>query len=203
MFPVPIVYDSPVKNGNFSFVSLPPHLLSINRMMVTRQAAATYITQFLTGFNIVMAPEEKGAEKYVKVESFTWDVFIRVVDHLLNNRTSDLDLIIPSVSTKKVSLIQKVKIDLGDFQRFLNNEQRDPRLNEILHPPVSKGQARELMERLEGGKVLTARGLLDYLMSEENNVLDLASLDQYMDMNKPLNHYFVNSSHNTYLNGWL
>ena len=38
-------------------------------------------------------------------------------------------------------------------------------------------------------------------MSEENNVLDLASLDQYMDMNKPLNHYFVNSSHNTYLNG--
>ena len=49
--------------------------------------------------------------------------------------------------------------------------------------------------------VLTAKGLLDHLMSEENNVLDLASLDQYMDMNKPLNHYFVNSSHNTYLNG--
>ena len=49
--------------------------------------------------------------------------------------------------------------------------------------------------------VLTARGLLDYLMSEDNNVLDFSSLDQYMDMNKPLNHYFVNSSHNTYLNG--
>ena len=48
---------------------------------------------------------------------------------------------------------------------------------------------------------MTARGLLDYLMSEENNVLDLSYLDQYMDMNKPLNHYFVNSSHNTYLNG--
>ena len=48
---------------------------------------------------------------------------------------------------------------------------------------------------------MTARGLLDYLMSEENNVIDLSSLDQYMDMNKPLNHYFVNSSHNTYLNG--
>ena len=48
---------------------------------------------------------------------------------------------------------------------------------------------------------MTARGLLDYLMSEDNNVLDLSSLDQYMDMNKPLNHYFINSSHNTYLNG--
>ena len=35
---------------------------------------------------------------------------------------------------------------------MLLQEQRDPRLNEILHPPVSKVQAREMMERLEGGK---------------------------------------------------
>ena len=30
-------------------------------------------------------------------ESFTWDVFMRMVDQLLNNRTGDLDLVIPSV----------------------------------------------------------------------------------------------------------
>ena len=38
------------------YVSIMYHLLSINRMMVTRQATATYVTQFLTGFNIVMTP---------------------------------------------------------------------------------------------------------------------------------------------------
>ena len=42
--------------------------------------------------------EEKGAEKYVKAESFTWDIFTRLVEHLLNNRSEDLvQLIIPSV----------------------------------------------------------------------------------------------------------
>ena len=39
-------------------------------------------------------------------------------------------------------------------------------------------------------------------MSEENNILDVVHLDQDNDMmNQPINHYFINSSHNTYLTG--
>lgn len=42
---------------------------------------------------------------------------------------------------------------------------------------------------------------MEYLMSEENNILDLEHLNQTHDMGQPLNHYYINSSHNTYLTG--
>lgn len=44
---------------------------------------------------------------------------------------------------------------------------------------------------------------MEYLMSEENNILDLGHLNQTHDMGQPLSHYFINSSHNTYLTGEL
>ena len=50
---------------------------------------------------------------------------------------------------------------------------------------------------------LTAQGLLSYLSSEENNVLAPNGIDQHMEMGRPLNCYFINSSHNTYLNGTI
>ncbi len=48
---------------------------------------------------------------------------------------------------------------------------------------------------------LTMKGLLVYLMNDENHVFDPVVFDRSQDMNKPFNHYFINSSHNTYLNG--
>lgn len=48
---------------------------------------------------------------------------------------------------------------------------------------------------------LSSKGLMEYLMSEENNVLDINHLNQTHDMGQPLSHYFINSSHNTYLTG--
>ncbi len=48
---------------------------------------------------------------------------------------------------------------------------------------------------------LSSKGLMEYLISEENNILDLGHLNQTHDMGQPLNHYFINSSHNTYLTG--
>lgn len=48
---------------------------------------------------------------------------------------------------------------------------------------------------------LTMKDLLQYLMSDDNMIIDPIQFDQCQDMRKPLNHYFINSSHNTYLNG--
>ena len=46
------------------------------------------------------------------------------------------------------------------------------------------------------------QSLMSYLISDDNAVLNPEGVDQHMDMSQPLNHYFINSSHNTYLNGW-
>lgn len=48
---------------------------------------------------------------------------------------------------------------------------------------------------------LSTKGLMEFLMSEQNNVIDIEHLNQTHDMGQPLNHYFINSSHNTYLVG--
>ena len=42
---------------------------------------------------------------------------------------------------------------------------------------------------------------MHYLMSEDNAVIPPEKYDLSDDMEQPLSHYFINSSHNTYLTG--
>lgn len=49
--------------------------------------------------------------------------------------------------------------------------------------------------------VISKEGLTNYLMSDENAPVFLDRLDIYQDMDQPLPHYYINSSHNTYLTG--
>jgi len=48
---------------------------------------------------------------------------------------------------------------------------------------------------------MSVDGFCRYLMSDENAPVFLDRLDIYQDMDQPLSHYYVNSSHNTYLTG--
>lgn len=51
--------------------------------------------------------------------------------------------------------------------------------------------------------LLSAEGFLRFLMSEDNSIVSADKFDLSHDMEQPLCHYFVNSSHNTYLTGKL
>ena len=42
---------------------------------------------------------------------------------------------------------------------------------------------------------------MHYLMSDDNGVIPPEKYDLSDDMEQPLSHYFINSSHNTYLTG--
>ena len=48
---------------------------------------------------------------------------------------------------------------------------------------------------------LSFEGFLDYLLGDDNVIVSPESLDLSDDMTQPLPHYFINSSHNTYLIG--
>lgn len=90
---------------------------------------------------------------------------------------------------------------------FLNRTQRDPRLNEILHPYANPARASDLINEYEPNKFNAQKGLLSldgflrYLMSDNNPVMAATKLDICDDMEQPMAHYFINSSHNTYLTG--
>lgn len=90
---------------------------------------------------------------------------------------------------------------------FLNRTQRDPRLNEILHPYANPARARDIIAEYEPNKFnaqkgqLSLDGFLRYLMSDNNPVMAVTKLDICDDMDQPMAHYFINSSHNTYLTG--
>ncbi|NWW25446.1 PLCB2 phosphodiesterase, partial [Falcunculus frontatus] len=89
--------------------------------------------------------------------------------------------------------------------KFINKKQRDTRLNDILFPPAKPEQVQSLIEKYEpsGFNIqrgqLSPEGMVWFLCGPENNLIVLDNLMLYQDMTQPLSHYYINSSHNTYL----
>lgn len=98
-------------------------------------------------------------------------------------------------------------MSISQFVDFLNNTQRDPRLNEILYPYASEARAKDIINQYEPNKCnankgqLSFDGFLRYLMSEDNPIVAVSKFELSDDMDQSLAHYFINSSHNTYLTG--
>ncbi|XP_062953217.1 1-phosphatidylinositol 4,5-bisphosphate phosphodiesterase delta-4 isoform X2 [Cynocephalus volans] len=91
------------------------------------------------------------------------------------------------------------KLTLLEFVDFLREEQKErDRASDLAlelidrHEPSDSGKLRH---------VLSMDGFLSYLCSKDGDICNPACLPIYQDMTQPLSHYFINSSHNTYLVG--
>uniref|UniRef100_A0A669CGJ2 Phosphoinositide phospholipase C n=1 Tax=Oreochromis niloticus TaxID=8128 RepID=A0A669CGJ2_ORENI len=108
-------------------------------------------------------------------------------------------------NTEALSFFYRPYLTVEQMTEFINSKQRDPRLNEILYPPLKPEQVQLLVDKYEPNASLaqkgqiSAEGFTRYLNAEENSIIPPEKLDQSEDMTFPLSHYFINSSHNTYL----
>uniref|UniRef100_A0A665THX3 Phosphoinositide phospholipase C n=1 Tax=Echeneis naucrates TaxID=173247 RepID=A0A665THX3_ECHNA len=134
----------------------------------------------------------------IKPDEFTWDAFQKFLDSLCPR--IEIHTIFEECGSKR-----KPFISLDMLMDFINQKQRDSRLNEVLYPPLKREHVRQIMEKYETNASQLERDQISlqafsrYLGGEENGIVPPERLDVIDDMTQPLSHYFVNSSHNTYL----
>ncbi|TTC73825.1 1-phosphatidylinositol 4,5-bisphosphate phosphodiesterase beta-2 [Bagarius yarrelli] len=91
------------------------------------------------------------------------------------------------------------------FTKFLYEKQRDSRLNQELYPPPRPDQVKAFIDKYEPSSTnsnrgqITPEGFLFFLMGPETTSVMLDKLAQCHDMTQPIPHYYIKSSHNTYL----
>ncbi|XP_019960064.2 1-phosphatidylinositol 4,5-bisphosphate phosphodiesterase delta-1 isoform X1 [Paralichthys olivaceus] len=84
----------------------------------------------------------------------------------------------------------------GNLVEFLMKEQREKATVALAHEIIEKY---EPDEHVKAKRLLSKDGFLMYMHHPEAMILNLDHKEVCQDMNQPLNHYFISSSHNTYL----
>ncbi|ETN73900.1 Phosphatidylinositol-specific phospholipase C, X domain protein [Necator americanus] len=142
---------------------------------------------------------KKKEREELDVEILTFEKFIRLYNKICPR--SEVQELFVKLSGQKEYLTR------DRLTNFLNEEQRDPRLNEILFPFFDNTRTQVLISKyeqdnnyIENGK-MSGDAFLRFLMSDENSPVFLDRIDMHQDMDQPLCHYYINSSHNTYLTG--
>ncbi|XP_078032507.1 1-phosphatidylinositol 4,5-bisphosphate phosphodiesterase [Augochlora pura] len=141
-----------------------------------------------------------GKSDKIEPKDFTFDKFKTMYFKICPR--NDIEELFQSITKGKSDTI-----NLGQLVQFMNEKQRDPRLNEILYPLYDEKRCTEIIndyeqdEKVKNAKNFSKDGFIRYLMSDENAPVFLDKLEEWMDMDQPLSHYYINSSHNTYLSG--
>ncbi|KAM9424194.1 1-phosphatidylinositol 4,5-bisphosphate phosphodiesterase beta-3 [Pholidichthys leucotaenia] len=134
----------------------------------------------------------------INPDDFSWEAFQKFLDSLCLR--PEIQTIFEESGSKR-----KPFISLDQLMDFINRRQRDSRLNEVLYPPLKREQVRQIMEKYETNTSQLERDQISlqafsrYLGGDENTIVPPERLDIIDDMNQSLAHYFINSSHNTYL----
>uniref|UniRef100_A0A3P8VJQ5 Phosphoinositide phospholipase C n=1 Tax=Cynoglossus semilaevis TaxID=244447 RepID=A0A3P8VJQ5_CYNSE len=103
---------------------------------------------------------------------------------------------------EEIDVIYKTYAQTSEFispdnlVEFLRKEQRE---KAVLADAYRIINTYEPDENVKTKRLLSKDGFLMYLQDPETAVLNPDHRDVYQDMTKPLNHYFISSSHNTYL----
>lgn len=90
---------------------------------------------------------------------------------------------------------------LQEFQKFLLDEQSDPMAK---NPSVVANFIKEYVQDVQrdvAEPYLTVQEFIDFLYSSQNQIWNKNKSKIYQDMTRPLSHYWIASSHNTYLTG--
>ncbi|KAF7654327.1 hypothetical protein LDENG_00071080 [Lucifuga dentata] len=138
----------------------------------------------------------KGKHDTMKPDVFTETAFRTFLLHFCPR--PELNEIFTSYSTKPY-------MTKDNFTKFLNEKQRDSRLNEELFPRLRQDQIKALIDKYEpctsncNKGQISPEGCLFYLMGPETSVVIQDRLAKCQEMMQPIPHYFIKSSHNTYL----
>ncbi|KAH1177786.1 1-phosphatidylinositol 4,5-bisphosphate phosphodiesterase delta-1 [Mauremys mutica] len=81
--------------------------------------------------------------------------------------------------------------------RFLREKQQEE--DAVPESALSLIERYEPNETAKKQQIMTKDGFLMYLLSAEGNIFNSSHSKVYQDMTRPLSHYLVSSSHNTYL----
>ncbi|XP_022626155.1 1-phosphatidylinositol 4,5-bisphosphate phosphodiesterase beta-4 isoform X1 [Seriola dumerili] len=141
-----------------------------------------------------------GKNDEIEPSDFTYDIFYALTQKICPR--TDIEELFKKINGNKTDYLT-----VDQLVSFLNENQRDPRLNEILFPFYDPKRAMQIIEKYERDEGLKKKGHMSsdgfcrYLMSDENAPVFLDRLELYQEMDQPLAHYFISSSHNTYLTG--
>ncbi|KAJ8355430.1 hypothetical protein SKAU_G00182240 [Synaphobranchus kaupii] len=141
-----------------------------------------------------------GKNDEIEHSVFTFDIFYALTQKICPR--TDIEELFKKINGDKTDYLS-----VDQLVSFLNEHQRDPRLNEILFPFYDPKRATQIIDKYERDPELKKKGRMSsdgfcrYLMSDENAPVFLDRLELYQEMDQSLAHYFISSSHNTYLTG--
>lgn len=148
----------------------------------------------------------------IALDKFTFEIFYQLYLALTQNRP---DIATHCIPKKKIDndAINRNCLTNSEFLDFINTHQRDSRLNNLTNPPLTVRMIGKLITKYDlksesvtnqtkfSNDNLTFEGFSKFLLSQDNFDIDLSQFESLQDFDQPLSHYYINSSHNSYLEG--